>query len=407
MKQLIIYIITCILLFTSCTTKRLNERVSLWRNDKIPYGTYYAFKNMVHLFPYSDISINKISPVKRGLGYSGDSKKDSIEGRDRRSAFVVFTPGFKPDEQELDELFKYVTAGNHLFISTFDPGQAFLDSLKLTLGNASSLYNFGDSLVVDLQVKGDSQFVYPGKKLDNFFKTYDTSITNVLGYDGDGHPNFVQFNFKGEGSLVLHLAPLAFSNFFLLHKNNSTYYEQALSIIPNDIEKVYWDDYYRYYEYGRKKGSEGGKNIFSKLGVIMKDEILRWSLFLTVILFALIYLFESKRKQRVIPVIQPLKNASVDFVKTIGRLYYQQKDNSDLAKKMSTYFSDHLRTHYNLHLGFHEQDLARRVSIKTGFSREELARIISTFQLAIAGLNIDDEQLLELNQSLEKFYNHT
>ncbi len=405
MIRLLTYLVICSLIFSSCKSKRLNERVSLWRNDKIPYGTNYAFSNLVHLFPYSDISINKVSPVKRAMGYHAPQGRDSL-GPNEHSAFIVITPSFKPDDSELSELLKYVTSGNHLFISTFEPGQALLDSLKITLGRGSALYNFGDSLQLELEGDKDTRFVYPGKKLDNYIESFDSSITNIIGYDGEGHPDFIKFNFKGEGSLVLHLAPLAFSNFFLLHRNNSSYYDQSLSLVPNDIGKVYWDDYYRYYEYGKKKGAPPGKNVFSRLGVIMKDEILRWALFLAMILFALVYLFESKRKQRMMPIVPPVKNASLDFIQTIGRLYFQQRDHNDLAKKMSIHFIDHLRTKYRLAVSMQEQELAARIAVKTAYDQQKLADIISIFQLAIAGAAIEDEQLMELYQKTEEFYNH-
>ena len=51
----------------------------------------------------------------------------------------------------------------------------------------------------------------------------DSTITTILGKDEYGRANFVKLDYEGGGSLYLHLAPLAFSNFFLLHKENKAY----------------------------------------------------------------------------------------------------------------------------------------------------------------------------------------
>ena len=65
----------------------------------------------------------------------------------------------------------------------------------------------------------------------------------MLGYDEKGRPNFIHLH-AGKGNLYVHLEPLAFSNYFILHKNNIDYYENALSVISPDVTKVVWDEYY-------------------------------------------------------------------------------------------------------------------------------------------------------------------
>src|SRR5258708_31514869 len=43
-------------------SKKLNRRVTLWRKDKIPYGTFIAYENLPYLFPDAEVSINQVSP---------------------------------------------------------------------------------------------------------------------------------------------------------------------------------------------------------------------------------------------------------------------------------------------------------------------------------------------------------
>lgn len=43
--------------------------------------------------------------------------------------------------------------------------------------------------------------------------------------------------------------------------------------------------------------------------------------------------FESKRRQKFIPIIPPLHNSSLDFTETVGLLYFNKSDHSNLAEK--------------------------------------------------------------------------
>ena len=129
-----------------------------------------------------------------------------------------------------------------------------------------------------------------------------------MGHDEWRKPNLIRESFQGGGSITIQSDPLALSNFFLLHKNNIGYYNQAFSYFPKSIHTVIWDQYFRY-----------GKKNFNSLSVIFANPGFRTAFWLVLLLFALIYLFESKRKQRIIPVIHPLKNTSLDFVTTVGR----------------------------------------------------------------------------------------
>jgi hypothetical protein len=105
-----------------------------------------------------------------------------------------------------------------------------------------------------------------------------------------------------------------------------------------------------------------------------------------------------------IPAKAAVRNSSLDFVKTIGRLYYQRKNNGNLALKMTTHFLDHVRTKYNLSTTSLDEEFVNRLSYKSGFSKEGLTglvELISTFQL---DPDLTDEQLLQFNKKIEEFY---
>jgi len=389
--------------------KNLNKRVTLWRSDKIPYGTYYAYENLKSIFPGAAVVINKRSP-DRYKSYSIKNVTDDADNvtyDDEKTTYIIVGNQVIPDDDEVAALLGMVARGQHVFISSLRIGETLLDSLHLKTAFYTSAYNTDDSLTVSVnspETNDSLAFSYPGFALDNYFVSVDSSIAAVLGKDQYGRPNFVQFNYEGGGSLFIHLAPITFSNFFLLHKNNKAYYDNVLSYLPKSSEVVRWDEYFRYHTSGSDHNSDReGKGLFGASSWLGKQPGLSKAMWLMLLLMAFIYAFESKRKQRIIPVIQPLKNASVDFVKTIGRLYFQRRDNQNLAQKIVVHFQDHVRSKYGIRLSFNDPEFETKLAWKTGYdpkALKDLLYYINNVQY------ITEAGLLELNRKLEHFYKY-
>ena len=375
---------------TSCGNG-LNKRLTLWRNDKIPYGTYYAYNNLQYLFTNADIETNDQSPK-------------TFYEHENSSAYIIIGHSVRPDENELKAILNHAIEGNHVFISAMDIGENLLDSFKLKVSETYPDY-FHDSLTVSVldPISDDSlKFTYPGARLDNYFTQMDSSVTNILGRNKNGYANFVKFTYQGGGTVMIHLAPGALTNFFLLHKQNKKYYDLVLSPIPDTVENVIWDDYYRHHMDGNDYGS---KSAFSKLATFLENDVLRWAFWLTILLFSIIYLFESKRKQRIIPSIKKLNNTSLDFVKTIGRLYYQRKDNKNLASKISTHFLGHVRTTYNMSTSQLDEDFANRLAFKSGYPVTLVQEVIDDIGKMEESYVVTDEELLIFSDKIDTFIN--
>ena len=173
----------------------------------------------------------------------------------------------------------------------------------------------------------NQSYTYPGKRYDFYFYKLDTAVATVLGYDKNKKPNFIHLK-TGEGNLYVHLAPMTFTNYFLLHKDNIAYYENAISVISPNTTRVVWDEYY---SIKRQRQQQPRSNWFN---AFLKHPALKWAL-LTALLTLLVYvLLEMRRKQRFIPVIKKPANDSLEFVKTIGRLYHDKGDHKNLCKKI-------------------------------------------------------------------------
>lgn len=393
--------------------KRMNKRVTLWRNDKIPYGTWYAYEELQRIFPNAAVVINKRSPDKYKTFTLKQNKTDddNISVYDNRKiSNIIIANHVVPDESEVAALLGMVAKGQNVFISSLRIGDILLDSLRLKTAFYTSAYNARDSLTVSVnnpETNDSLSYTYPGMALDNYFVSLDSSITTILGKDRNGRANFVRFSYDGGGSLYIHLAPMAFTNFFLLHKNNKSYYDNVLSYMPQSTELVKWDDYFRYHEAGSEDGgSQNGKGLFGAFSWISKQPPLAVASVLLLILLLIIYLFESKRKQRIIPVIPPLKNASLDFVKTIGRLYFQRRDNKNLAQKMTVHFQDHVRSRYGIRNPITDPEFEKRLAWKTGYDVNSIKDLVYYMKMIQDEPSVSDERLLELNRKLEHFYKY-
>jgi hypothetical protein len=115
---------------------------------------------------------------------------------------------------------------------------------------------------------------------------------------------------------------------------------------------------------------------------------------------------EMRRKQRVIPVLSKHKNESLDFVTTIGQLYYSRKDHANLARKMSTYFLEHIRTRLKVSTNRLDESFVQALHAKTGYPVEEIRSIVYFIQVTDTA-SVSEGQLNRFYQQLENFYKNT
>ena len=403
MRRNIIYIL--LLLLSACAgEKKLNERISLWREDKIPYGTYYFNHQLHHIFPEATIINDNQSPVRRyGYHKSAQKLQKQLELYKKKAAEIILVPELEPDAAEWQAMMEFVGEGNQLFISSFHLGKLLLDSLDVDTQLDYGYYNINDSLIVFAKnpvSEMSESFVYPGKTLDNYFSRFDSTYVQVLGTNEEGKANFIRIRYVSGGAIYLHLAPMAFSNFFLLHKQNKKYFDYCLSNLPPGIKLIAWNDYFRHHRRGQEDS-------YNALSWVMSQPSLATALWLLLLLLSILFIFGSKRKQRYIEERPPLRNASVDFVKTIGRLYYQRHDNRNLAAKMAAHFLDQIRTRYNLSTAQLDETFEKKLAFKTGYDEQALHNLLYQVVHLQKMPVVSDEDLMHFSRQLDLFYKQT
>ena len=105
-----------------------------------------------------------------------------------------------------------------------------------------------------------------------------------------------------------------------------------------------------------------------------------------------------------IPVIAPLQNSTLEFVNVVGQVYYEQRNNANIAEKVVSYFLEHVRTVYYLKTNLLDQDFITALSLKSGANIQLVQQLVSQFTLVRGGYKITDKELISLNQNIEQFY---
>lgn len=376
--------------------RRMDERISLREKDKIPYGTAAARSLISSLFPRATVTSDSKNP-----GYWKD-----VSVYSDKQAVILMSGYFNADEYEIKKIIEFVENGNYVFIIGRGFSTDAQTAFNFTYGqdNFSAIYNVvEDSLKVKLEkpsFASDSLYVYPGAKFESWFETFDTSHALVLGRN-ESQPNFIRMDI-GEGAVFIHSAPLAFSNYFILHKNNIRYFEQALSVIPRKVEKIVWNDYYL-----NKRVSNNRERSPNWLGVLIKIPAFRAGFFVLLLLLLLWVLLSTRRRQRMIPEHAKPRNESLDFVKTMGRLYYERRDHENLARKMGIYFLEHVRSTYKLPTHTLDESFIEALHFKSGFSKGDLNEIVSFVQYLQDNGSVNEDQLIHFHNQLESFYQNT
>ncbi len=383
--------------------RRLDEKITLRRQDKIPYGTYVAYRNLKYLFPKATVYTNKYEP-----GYW-----DSLSVYESNQAFISICQNFNPDEDEMKRLIRFVENGNDVFISaryiSYYAEQMLVGSEDGD--NIRSFYrNFykgdmADTLTLSLlnppYRKGYKEYKYPGKRFVGIFGKINNSTTDIIGTDEDGAPYFIRLK-AGKGNFYVHLAPLAFSNYFILHKDNIGYYEKAMSVMNADVSKIVWDEYYLNKREDRFNTDNEKKKGW--LNVFMRYPGLKAALLTAIFTLLLFVLLGMRRRQRYIPVMTKPKNDSLDFVKTIGRLYYDRGDHKNLCRKMAAYFLEHVRNRYKLPTGTLDENFISQLRFKSGADEPEIRGIVSFIKYIDDAPAINNNDLTDFHKQLESFY---
>jgi hypothetical protein len=388
----ILYIAAAIVIylaFSLMAPRQLDWRITFHRDHKIPFGGY-ALSELIHdVFPKKKIHQNN---------YTIYELYDTIQ---RPVNFISISTDFSPPGDDAKALLKNVAAGGHAFISAHN----FYGTLSDTLNIETIDYYFEDEHRHFLNEKDDSSrlqftnallpdngvYLYPRKNIHRSFTIHSDSLKIKTVAENDVSLPVTIIVPWGKGKFILNCTPMAFTNAYLLPGENHRFAATSLSYLP--VQDVIWTEYY---QLGRMEAA-------TPLRFILTNEPLRWAYFITIISLIIFMIFEAKRKQRIIPVIKPLGNTTLEFVKTIGNLYYQQGEHKAIAEKKINYLFDQIRTRYWINTNKLDENFIVSLAKKSGKSEEDVRAMVMAIKNIQSQPSIAMEALIDLNDRIEKF----
>jgi hypothetical protein len=384
-KFLIPLIVTIILLtvIKILEPEELDWTNSFARKDKIPYGGYIISDISSDLFPEQEVVVKEL-PIYNILKTNYYTS----------SNYVFINSYFSPDRLDTEYLLRYVADGNNVFVSAFGIYGDLADSLKI---KSYEEFFSEDTVNTNLNLadlKTENGWEYTGKNFNGYFNEFDTTMVQILGSNESGKANFLRIKY-GKGNFFLHTLPLVFTNYYLLNSGNNEYVYKVLSHLP--VQKTFWDDYYK----------DGNKYSASSLQYIVSQKSLRSAYYIILISVLLFIFFYGRRKQRIIPIIPPLTNTTVEFVETVGNLYYQQKDYKNIAQKKISYFLDYIRNKYFIKTNLFNEETIQKISDKSLLSTGKIESIFKEVERINISPSISEDDLLNINYQIEKFYERT
>ncbi|WP_289062058.1 DUF4350 domain-containing protein [uncultured Zobellia sp.] len=393
LKYIVVAIATVALLMVIQynSPKQINWTNSYVAKHKIPYGTFVLNDVMEHLFPNKIKQVN-IPPF------------EFLKTNEEASGTYFFVNNnVSFGDSELFSLLDWVEKGNTLFIASEDYEEKLLDTLKL---NTATLFSGLENIrshkhrLVNPALDSEDGYVFNKEDYVTYFVKYGTDSMTILGtvtniektQKKDKEVNNVIKRSFGKGEIILSTFPKAFTNYFILKDNNKTYTAGLLSYLDGS-RTIYMDNHYK-----------SGKAVYtSPMHVFLNTKEFRWAYYLALIGVVIYVFFEGKRKQRAIPVINPLKNQTLAFTRTIADMYFEKGERKQIAEHKVVHFLEYIRSRFYLNTLNKDDEFYINLASRSHHTKEEIKALFSLIAQLEAKDNLTDNELQKLNSAIENF----
>lgn len=373
----VIFIVVMLILALLEVNKK--ETVS-WRknfsiNEKSPFGLFVFNNEAKDLFK-NNLKRTEESPYD----YYSQRKKDPHN-------ILVIEKDL--DNQSWKKILEQVSNGSDAMILISHTPKDISDSI----GYHSSDISFAEENVLKFT---DKQYQNDFIKLDKFPSgrgfSYIKPQVEVLGKtvekDNSDQVNFIKTKF-GKGTIYVHSEPLFLTNYYLLKPGSLKYAQDVFSYLQ-DRETIWFVE-----------NDTKVSRFFMRF--ILSNPALKYAWWVFLGGLVLFIFFNAKRKQRIVPVLEPLRNTSVDFVKSIGNLYLQEGNFHDMMAKKAQYFLNKIRMDLLIDTRNLDAEFANKLHLKTGKPIEMIDEAIALIRKGQDPYaSVMKEDLVRMNKLLDE-----
>jgi hypothetical protein len=352
---------------------------------KSPFGSYGLFKLLKGYFKDSEVKVSN----KTIFETEREFKQSTYN-------YILIGDEFYPSTKDIVALKEFLDEGNNVFIAASSFSDEMKDSFQFQTrmpffyDHTDSIFkSFRDTVVLNFVSPYSDRYQYTMENI-HIYALFDSTCCLDYSVLAETEKGFSVMMYKpvGKGKLFLSTIPLAYTNYYFIQDSGRKFIEKSFNFLPS-ASVVLWDVYY----HSRKSESP--------LRFVLSNKALRYGLYLTLALVIVFVLFEGKRKQRIIPVIEPLPNNSLDFVKTVGNLYLSMGNHKNIADKKMVYFFDYIKNHYFLHST--DSQFKERLASKSGIVEHKVNKLLNYMDELRNRTVISSEELMELNNQIDDF----
>jgi hypothetical protein len=216
----------------------------------------------------------------------------------------------------------------------------------------------------------------------------------VLAKLNDDRPVLIKAEF-GKGVIYLHASPVLFTNSQLdkpeIFEHINTFWDQL------NYEDVYWDQL-RYQFLNNSRDRRDSETSYFKY--IYKNRALKTAFIVLLVGLIIFVLVGIKRKYEAVPVVEPLRNSSIDFARTIARLYWLKPNHQVIALKKVNMFLFDVRSRYGIPTHNVDEEFRQKLIAKSGIQEKYINRLFDSYLLALNSETLHEDVLIRISQTI-------
>lgn len=382
-KTFKIYAVIFIIVMTILALLEVNKKETLnWRknfdiHEKSPFGLFVFNNEAGNLFK-NNLKKIETAPYE----YYSQHKKEI------HNIIVIEN---EIDGQSWKKILDQVSAGSEAMLMVSRMPKEISDSI----GYYDSEISFEEENVLKFtDKKYQNDFIkldkFPSGRGFSFIKPGVEILGKTVEKRNTDQANFIKVKF-GKGIIYAHTEPLFLTNYYLLKPGNIKYAQDVFSYLP-DKETLWF-----------VKSNTKTSQFFMRF--ILANPALKYAWWILLGGLILFIFFNAKRKQRIVPITEPLRNTSLDFVKSIGNLYLQEGDFHDMMSKKAQYFLNKVRLDLLIDTQNLDEDFAKKLQLKTGKPMEMINEAINLIKKAQDPYaSVIKEDLARINKLLDDIF---
>ncbi len=210
----------------------------------------------------------------------------------------------------------------------------------------------------------------------------------------------------GKGSISLISMPLLFTNYGILEDSNHQLIMRIFSSVGNSqiirTSALRSEDYEDKPIFNNQYQSDYDESLLNEA---FKSNALRTALYLAIAGLVLFIIFNSRRQQRIIPVIKRKENGQLEFIKQIGGFFKRNNATENIINKKYTMFTAKLQK--ILHIDISDKDKTNEnikiIAQYTRIPQKEVQDIIYSLDFYFNSRKSEEKRIYEQLKSRQKY----